>query len=92
MKRFVFHGVDRPDGGAVRAATLPAHADYQHHRGNPVGGPLLDTDGASCGTLIIFEAADLATAQAIMADDPFVLAGLFISASVHEFRAVDWPA
>lgn len=91
MKRFVFHGVDRPGSAELRATTLPAHADYQHHRGNPVGGPLLDADGASCGTLIVLDAPDLATAEAIMADDPFVVAGLFSSATVHEFRAVDWP-
>ena len=87
----MFHGVDRPNSSELRAATLPAHADYQHHRGNPVGGPLLDPDGASCGTLIIFEAPDLASAEAIIAADPFVLAGLFATAAVHEFRAVDWP-
>ncbi len=91
MKRFVFHGVDRPGSSGLRTDTLPAHADYQHHRGNPVGGPLLDATGASCGTLIIFVAPDLATAKAIMADDPFVTAGLFASTSVHEFRAIDWP-
>jgi uncharacterized protein YciI len=91
VKRFVFHGVDRADGAELRAAMLRAHAAYQHHRGNPVGGPLLDANGASCGTLIVFEAADLATAEAIMADDPFVEAGLFASATIHEFRAVDWP-
>ena len=87
----MFHGVDRPDGADLRAATLPAHAEYQHHRGNPVGGPLLDADGSACGTLIIVEAPDLATAEAIIAADPFVVAGLFASAIVHEFRAVDWP-
>jgi uncharacterized protein YciI len=92
VKRFVFHGVDRPGSNNLRAATLPAHADYQHHRGNPVGGPLLDSNGAACGTLIIFEAPDLATAEAIIEDDPFVTAGLFVSTSVHEFRAIDWPA
>jgi uncharacterized protein YciI len=91
VKRYVFHGVDRPGSSALRAATLREHADYQHHRGNPVGGPLFDTYGASCGTLIIFEAPDLATAQAIIADDPFVTTGLFASTSLHEFHAIDWP-
>mgnify|MGYP001026027125 FL=1 len=91
MKKFVFHGLDRPDSTALRAATLPAHADYQHRRGNPVGGPLLDANATSRGTLIIFEAPDLITAQAIIADDPFVIAGLFATTSVYEFRAVDWP-
>ena len=92
MKRFVFHGVDQPDSAELRATTKQAHADYQHQRANPVGGPLLDADRAPCGTLIVFEAPDLAAARAIIAADPYVLAGLFASTAVHEFHAVDWPA
>lgn len=92
MKRFVFHGVDRADGADLRAATRPAHITYQAVRSNHVGGPLLGTDGAPCGTLIIFEAPDLATAEAFVAGDPYVVAGLFATANVHEFHAVDWPS
>jgi len=88
---FVFHGVDRVGGAGLRTATRQAHADHQHTRGNPVGGPLLDADGAPCGTMIVFEAANLAAAEAIIAADPYILAGLFASATVHEFHAVDWP-
>ena len=91
MKRFAFHGVDRADGADLRARTKQAHADYQHTRGNPVGGPLLDANGAPCGTLIVFEAPDLATAEDIIADDPYVRAGLFVTALLHEFHAIDWP-
>jgi uncharacterized protein YciI len=91
MKQFVFHGVDRAGGSDLRAATRQAHAAYQAVRSNPVGGPLLDADGAACGTLIVFDAPDLATAEALVADDPYVLAGLFATAVVHEFHAVDWP-
>ncbi len=92
MKRFVFHGVDRPGSAELRSNTRQAHADYQSGRGNPVGGPLLGAGGAPCGTLIVFEAADLAAAEAIIGADPYVLAGLFASTAVHEFHAVDWPA
>lgn len=91
MKQFVFHGVDRADGADLRAATRSAHIDYQAGRSNPVGGPLLDADGASCGTLIIFDAPDLATAEAFVGGDPYVVAGLFATATVHEFHVVDWP-
>lgn len=91
MSRFVFHGIDRPGSAELRIATRSAHADYQHVRGNPVGGPLVDADGVACGTLIVFEAADLAAAQAIIANDPYVIADLFEHFSVHAFLAVDWP-
>ena len=91
MSLFVFHGVDRVGGAGLRTATRQAHAAYQHTRGNPVGGPLLNADGAPCGTMIVFEATDLAAAEVIIAADPYVLSGLFASATVHEFHAVDWP-
>lgn len=91
MKRFVFHGLDRPGTAGLRAATRQAHADYQHARANPVGGPLLDDVGAPCGTLIVFEAPDLAAAETFIAADPYVVAGLFASTSVRQFHAIDWP-
>ena len=86
-----FHGLDRPDAGTLRQELLPAHAEYQHHRGNPVGGPLRDADGVTCGTLIIFEAHSIADAEQLMAGDPFVTGGLFAQTSITEFVAVDWP-
>lgn len=88
---FAFHGVDRPDAADVRTAAHPEHAAYHEGRGNLVGGPLLDADGDPCGTLIIFEAADLAAAEAMIADDPYVRTALFESTSVRRFTAVDWP-
>ena len=92
MKQFVFHGVDRADGADLRAATRSAHIAYQAVRSNPVGGPLLNANGAPCGTLIIFDAPDLETAAGFVAGDPYVVAGLFASTTVHEFHAVDWPS
>lgn len=86
-----FHGLDRPDAGDLRDTLRSAHADYQHHRGNPVGGPLLDDAGNACGTLIIFEADSVDAAERLMADDPFVAGGLFAQTSIREFVAIDWP-
>lgn len=88
---FVFHGIDRPDASALRAEHAAAHRDHQAGRSNPVGGPILDVAQQPCGTLIIFEAPDRVAAEALMADDPYVRAGLFANASIHEFVAVDWP-
>ena len=86
-----FHGIDRPGSADLRAATRPAHLAFQAERRNLVGGPLLDHDGQVCGSLIVFEAPDIATASAEMAEDPYVRAGLFEHVSIAEFTAVDWP-
>ena len=88
---FVFHGVDRTDSSVTRQRGHEAHAAYHQSRGNPVGGPLLDDDGQPCGTMYVLEADDLAGAQAVVAGDPFIEAGLFETVALHQFRAVDWP-
>jgi len=88
----VFHGIDRPDAGGLRASTLPAHLEFQARRTNLVGGPLIDGHGNVCGSLTIFEAPDIAAASAEMAADPYIEAGLFETISIVEFNAVDWPA
>ncbi|MDJ0769977.1 MAG: YciI family protein [Ilumatobacter sp.] len=88
---FVFHGLDHPGSIDLRRETRSAHLAHHSSRRHPVGGPLLDGDGEPCGTLIIFEADTLADAEAFIADDPYVLAGLFGSTTVRAFEAVDWP-
>lgn len=89
--RFVFLGVDRPDGAALRAELRPAHAAYQEQFGNPVGGPLRNRDGAVCGTMFVFEAGGFEEAERRVQADPFVAAGLFADWTVREFVAIDWP-
>ena len=86
----VFHGIDRPDSAELRAATRPAHLEFQERRGNLLGGPLRDDDGRVIGTVIVFEAPDVATAREDLADDPYVRAGLFETSSITEFGG-RWP-
>lgn len=86
-----FHGIDRPNAGDLRAATRPAHLEFQSGRANLVGGPLLDEHGEMCGSLLIFEATDIDAAATEMAADPYVQAGLFERVSITEFKAADWP-
>jgi hypothetical protein len=49
-------------------------------------GPLLGEGGAPCGSLVVFEAADLAAARTIAASDPYVVHGVFASHEVIETR------
>lgn len=87
--KFVFHGLDRPDSAELRRELRASHVEHQSQ--NPVGGPLLDDVGEPCGTVIILERETLADAEAFMADDPYVVAGLFATSSLRRFHAVDWP-
>jgi uncharacterized protein YciI len=85
---FVITAMDRPDSGALRVATRPAHFDYARATGAvKLGGPFLDEAGEMIGSLILIEAADLAEAQRWQADDPYARAGLFAHAEVRPWKA-----
>ncbi|GGF31022.1 hypothetical protein GCM10011611_41440 [Aliidongia dinghuensis] len=88
---FAITCIDRPDASGVRAATRPAHLEYLKSLGKTlvVAGPFLADDGATpTGSLLLVEAADKATAQAIAAGDPYAAAGLFASVTVQPYRLV----
>ena len=51
-------------------------------------GPLLDESGNPCGSLILFEADDLASARLYAAEDPYVIKGVFASHEVNETKVV----
>ena len=48
-----------------RASTRLAHLEFHAGRSNLVGGPLVDVDGDTCGSLIIFEASDIVDPQPV---------------------------
>ena len=56
---------DRPASLDLRLATRPAHLAYLTTYASRVvqGGPLLDTDGRPCGTLLLIEVEDRAAAE-----------------------------
>ncbi|MFK8024041.1 MAG: YciI family protein [Ilumatobacter sp.] len=87
-----FQGLDRADAGELRASLRPAHIEFHRRRNNLVGGPLIDDDGNMCGSLIIFEAEDIADATKQLASDPYIERGLFDTVSITEFIAADWPS
>ncbi|MFM2070329.1 MAG: hypothetical protein RLZZ623_592 [Actinomycetota bacterium] len=89
--RFVLHALDRPDSLALRLETRPRHLEYMAGFDTLVAGPMLDPDGKPCGSCIIVEVADQAAAEAFAAGDPYQLAGLFESVSLHPFHTVTWP-
>jgi uncharacterized protein YciI len=92
---FVMIGRDGPRGAELRKRVRPAHLAHIEplaEAGQIVyGGPLLDADGAPNGSVIVFEADDLAAARATAARDPYVALGVFESHEVIETRRV-FPA
>ena len=69
---------DKPGALAVRQENRPAHVEYLK-TGSTVqqAGPLLDSAGEMCGSLVILDVADMAEAEAWVAGDPYGKAGLF---------------
>ncbi|MFL9861858.1 YciI family protein [Paraburkholderia sediminicola] len=91
---FVITAIDRPGATDVRTKTRPAHREYlrtpQPGVTYRLGGPLLESDGATTiGSLLVIEAQNLTTAEQFSAGDPFRKAGLFVEVSV---RPWDWTS
>ena len=95
MPTFVLIGTDGPSARERRPAVRPEHlAHWQplDARGHVrFGGPLLDADGSAHGSVLVFEADDLAAARAHAERDPYVTGGVFARFDVHETREV-FPA
>ncbi len=88
MALFVFIGIDRPGGLALRMATREAHFAWARAAAGAIrlGGPFLDEAGEMAGSLMVFEAPDLAAAEAFCAADPYRLAGLFARTEIRPWR------
>ncbi|MCE9522014.1 MAG: YciI family protein [Alphaproteobacteria bacterium] len=80
---------DKPNSTALRLEVRPRHLAYidQHKANIPIAGPFISDDGQTmAGSLIVIEAADLATAKAFSAADPYVQAGLFSHVDIRPWR------
>ncbi|MEQ1952769.1 YciI-like protein [Mesorhizobium sp. CN2-181] len=89
---FVFTCKDKPGHLQTRVDNRPTHVEYLNKL-NAEGtlkfaGPFLDSDGKPCGSLVAVEAADLAAAKEIAANDPFSKVGLFESVTVQPWNWV----
>lgn len=95
MPIYVLLGWDGDGAAARRPELRPAHLEHW----KPLdaegrvrfGGPLLGADGRPRGSLLVFEARDLAAAKAQADGDPYVRGGVFGRHEVSETRAV-FPA
>ena len=83
--------LDKPGSLEVRLGNRPAHLAYLESQGDKLvtAGPLLSEDGQTpLGSLLVFEAASRAEAEAFAAGDPYALAGLFESVAIRPWRKV----
>ncbi len=88
---FIVIATDHPGMSEVRARVRPLHRIWlREHPGHAInvvhGGPLLDTQGAMDGTLLVVQAAHIDDVHAFVAHDPYVQAGLFAELSVRTWE------
>jgi uncharacterized protein YciI len=86
---FVVTALDKPGAAAIRAEQRPAHLEFlkAHAAAVKAAGPLLSDDGQGMiGSLLVFEAEDRAALDALLARDPYALAGLFETVTVRPWR------
>ena len=86
---FIATCTDKPDSLQLRLDNRPAHLAYLTRLGARVraGGAMLAADKQGVvGSLIIFEGDNEAEIAAMLADDPYAQAGLFVSVDVRPWR------
>ena len=86
---FVATCIDKPQSLETRLANRPAHLAWLEGLGAKVkvGGAILD-DGlqAPVGSMLIFEGESEEDIRALLARDPYAIAGLFESVTVKPWR------
>ena len=89
MALFAIICTDKPvEGLKLRQANRPDHLQWLADLGDVVkaAGPFLDDDGNPAGSLIIIEAADMAQARNIAAQDPYGKAGVFEKVEIRPWK------
>ncbi len=81
---------DKPGRLETRLAVRDTHLSYIERYVDKVvhAGPMLDTDGRPCGSLLIIDVADRAEAEGFAASDPYAKVELFESTVIRGFRTV----
>ena len=79
---------DKPHSVDLRMKVRAEHLAYL--KGPNVSlksaGPFLDEAGNPTGSIVIIEAADMAAAKIVAANDPYALAGLFFNVEIKSMR------
>jgi uncharacterized protein YciI len=85
----LFHGLDHPDGEALRAPVQKAQYDYldEHRQSIMSRGPILTDDGeATKGSVMLFDIPDMVAARELLDNMPFCIAGVYEDVTFHRWR------
>lgn len=79
---------DNVDMLDVRLSTRPDHLKFLENLGSALvfAGPFLDEENSPNGSMVVIEADDLAAAESIAAQDPYVKAGLFGNVEIRGWK------
>jgi len=88
---YIIHCTDKADSLDLRLANRPAHVDYLKSAGDRIklAGPLHASadDDRMTGSVIILDAASQQAVELFVKNDPYHLAGLFETVTVHPYTA-----
>ncbi|MFO1102773.1 MAG: YciI family protein [Methylocystis sp.] len=86
---FVALCLDKPDHVDLRLSTRAAHLTFleKHAARVKLGGPLLNGE-TPIGSMLILDCEDEAAARALLAEDPYAIAGLFASVDLKPWKRV----
>ncbi len=92
MPLYAVTTVDKPGMSEARAAIRQTHLDYlaRHKDAVVLGGVTYAADDAKDGSVWIVNLPDLAAAEAFVANEPFVKAGLFQSIRLRRMNKGQW--
>jgi hypothetical protein len=88
---FLVQCVDRPDAGALRQETRPAHLRYLEDFVDQIviAGPTLGPDRQTpTGSVFIVNMDDEDAVERFCRNDPYAKAGLFARTTIQPFRQV----
>jgi uncharacterized protein len=79
---------DKPNSLDLRMKIRPDHIAYLNGLESQAkfAGPFLDDEGKMCGTLVVIESENREGAEKIVANDPYVLGGLFAKVEIRAWR------
>lgn len=88
---FVLYCLDKQDAAQIRLNNRPAHVEFLQSWGTAISlaGPLLADDGEGMiGSMIVLEVDGRADVDRFINEDPYGIAGLFDSITVHPYKQV----
>ncbi|MFD1160170.1 YciI family protein [Roseovarius aestuarii] len=80
---------DKPGALQTRLDNRDAHVAYLKETGVvSQAGPLLDADGQMCGSLVVLDVPNMATAESWAKNDPYAHADLFADVQLIQWNKV----